>query len=277
MRSISTPPTKTTKNNETKRNQMCSTSIILFCAPKQGGIMQSSGFLDLKSLMALGLTCKANMYDELSLIVLIENEITRDHGASTMEEAIAFWRTVSSNPWLRQWFNRDWTVAASESIAVTPRMLSEATCYDVMMAKMLRTDALHRAAFFGNIESIRDILSFYPEPQQAQAVMMRDRSGGNVLHYAARAYSLQTNIHYFLDLLSESHQCLQALNMTDRSGRIVLHYAAQSGNAESVKTILALYPESHHSQILAMQDIYGGSIMHHAAESGNSEIVRFLH
>ena len=47
----------------------------LFAAPKQGGIVQSSGFLDLKSLVALGRTCKSNALDELSLIPLIENEM----------------------------------------------------------------------------------------------------------------------------------------------------------------------------------------------------------
>ena len=56
--------------------------------------MRSSGFLDLKSLMALSQTCKAHALDELSLIIFIENEMTRNHGVQTMEEAIAFWRKV---------------------------------------------------------------------------------------------------------------------------------------------------------------------------------------
>ncbi len=55
----------------------------LFSAPKRGGILQSSGFLDLKSLIALSQTAKAHAFDELSLIMLIENEITRHHNVHT--------------------------------------------------------------------------------------------------------------------------------------------------------------------------------------------------
>ena len=50
--------------------------VVLFASQKQGGILQSSGFLDLKSLMALGRTAKSNAFDELSLIRLIEHELT---------------------------------------------------------------------------------------------------------------------------------------------------------------------------------------------------------
>ncbi len=105
----------------------------LFVSPKQGGILQSSGFLDLKSLIALNLTCKAHAFDELSLIQLIENEITRYHGVRTRAEAIAFLRVVHRRLLLN---NRRNTV---ESIIIpTHEMLSAAATYDVMLAKMLR-------------------------------------------------------------------------------------------------------------------------------------------
>ncbi len=118
---------------------MCSTIIILFCAPKQGGILQSSGFLDLKSLMALGQTCKDNLIDELSLIVLIENEITRDHKVQTKEDAIALWQRVRSehSSVLKPWLDRDCTSAAP-AVNVTRDMLVEAASYEVMFAKMVR-------------------------------------------------------------------------------------------------------------------------------------------
>ncbi len=51
----------------------------LFTSPKRGGILQSSGFLHLKSLISLSQTCKSNALDELSLILYIENDITRYH------------------------------------------------------------------------------------------------------------------------------------------------------------------------------------------------------
>ena len=66
----------------------------LFAAPKQCGILQSSGYLDLGCLMALSLTAKANALDELSLIQLIEHEITRNRRVRTIDEAVALWRDV---------------------------------------------------------------------------------------------------------------------------------------------------------------------------------------
>ncbi len=69
-----------------------SSPLVLFASPKQGGILQSSGFLDLKGLMALSRTAKAHALDELSLILVIENEITRNHKCHTMEEASDFLR-----------------------------------------------------------------------------------------------------------------------------------------------------------------------------------------
>ncbi len=108
-----------------------------FVSPKRGGILQSSGFLDLKTLIALSRTCKANGYDERSLILLIDNEITRDHEVRTRGEAIAFWRDVQRNPWLRQWLNRN-SSTVDESLKYPQRMLSAAVYYDVMLSKMLR-------------------------------------------------------------------------------------------------------------------------------------------
>ncbi len=80
---------------------------VLFVAPKQGGILQSSGFLDLKSYLALSQTCKAHAFDELSLIQLIESEITLRHGCQTLEEAIDFLVNVVSRPLLKKWLERD--------------------------------------------------------------------------------------------------------------------------------------------------------------------------
>ncbi len=114
---------------------------VLFAPAKQGGILQSSGFLDLESLMALGQTCKAHAFDELSLIQLIENELTRNrHGVQSMEEAIELWRKVCrGDPLLRRWLKRDCTTAESTSIMIVTReMLRAAVSYDVMLAKMLQ-------------------------------------------------------------------------------------------------------------------------------------------
>ncbi len=109
----------------------------LFVSPKQGGILQSSGFLDLQSLMSLGLTCKAHALDELSLILLIENEITRHHQVSTLEGALHFLRGVCKRHLLRQWLHRD--DSTGTPINPTRHMICEAVCYEVMLAKMFKT------------------------------------------------------------------------------------------------------------------------------------------
>ncbi len=105
---------QTKKLIKSSTREMSHSTTTLFVSPKRGGILQSSGFLNLKSLMALGQTCKANAFDELSLILLIENEITRHHGVKTMQEAIAFWRKVNDEkeyPLFRPWLERDGSTA----------------------------------------------------------------------------------------------------------------------------------------------------------------------
>ncbi len=95
--------------------------------------------MDLQSLMALNLTCKSNAYDELSLIQLIENELTRCHGVQTIKKAKSLWRKVYRNSLLKRWMNRNDTTT-DEPIRVTRQMLSETVfqCFEVMFHKILR-------------------------------------------------------------------------------------------------------------------------------------------
>ncbi len=155
LRSCGTHTNKTKKRNKNRSITMvmCPLITILCASPKQGGILQSSGFLDLKSLMALSRTCKAHALDEQSLIQLIENEATRTHvhgGSSsvevvvkTMDEAIDFWRNIYRHrSLLKQWLERDGSGSGSgalESIKVTRDMLIDALPYEVMLVQMLRT------------------------------------------------------------------------------------------------------------------------------------------
>ncbi len=175
----------------------------LFLSPKRGGILQSSGFLDLKSLMALNRTCKANMIDELSLILLIENEITRYHGVKTLKEAIVFWRNLCRRHLLKEWLERDGTESITVT-TVTRFMFSDALSYEVMLDKMLKfvqTDSeraqllseqgpfgrtlLYRVAESGNPESLKAILALYPESERSKVVSRKDRYGWTALHYSA--------------------------------------------------------------------------------------------
>ncbi len=142
--------------------------------------MQSSGFLDMKSLIALSRTAKAHAFDELSITLLIEREITRNHKCDSIEEAIDFWRKVHRKPHLKQWLLRDKSTTVESSI-VTRGMLSRAVNYEVMFAKMLRTvpesdrlqavsekgpfgmTLLHQASLLGKLDCIKMILPLYPE------------------------------------------------------------------------------------------------------------------
>ena len=190
---------------------------LLFVAPKQGGILQSSGFLDLQSLMALSRTCKAHALDELSLILLIENEITRHHQVSTLEEAIHFLRGVYKRHLLRQWLHRD--DSTGTPINPTQHMICEAVCYDVMLAKMLKT---------------------FPESERMQIVREFDKEyDKTLLHHAAESDN-PASIKTILALYSES-DLLHAMHKKDENGWTIVRYAVSSGNIECIKLILSLY------------------------------------
>ncbi len=266
---------------------------ILFAAPKRGGILQSSGFLDLKSLMALNLTCKSNAYDELSLILLIENELTRNHGVQTIEEATSLWRKVYRNSLLKRWMNRNDTTT-DEPIRVTRQMLSETVyhCFEVMFHKMLRAvpeserlqmvrepyvtgwTLFHYAADMGNLEATRAIIDLYPEPERLHATRVQDSNGCTVLHCAAKSGSVEC-IKAILSLYPELER-LQALGSQDKMGETILHCAARSGNCESLEAILALYPKAQHLQAVGMRDTSGGTVLHHTARSDNLECINTI-
>ena len=269
---------------------------ILFASPKQGGIVQSSGFLDLRSLMALSQTCKAHALDELSLILLIENEMTRNHKCHTMEEAIAFWRMVCEYDdyqfyyLLKEWLQRDTTATDAEPIVATVAMLLDAITLgcDVMLGKMLRTIPqsqhlpmmreleaeghflLHCAANSGNVESLKIILSLYPESEWLRVANERDNSRGrSALHCAAESGNLHC-IRTLLDLYPESER-FQAVLVTSNLGETVLYCAAKSGIVECFQFILSLYPESGWLQVVSTEDKFNRT-----AESSNLDMLKFI-
>ncbi len=167
--------------------------------------MQSSGFLDLKSLMSLSRTCKAHAYDGLSLIMFIENELTRCHKCHTTQEALDYLKSLYEKKYLplKQWFERD----GKHSIRVSRRMaeLAVRRAFVVMFVKMLRTvleserlkfvsqqdllgmNLLHRAARSGNIEIIKAILAVYPESDYLSVVNLKDEFRGTVLHHVTES------------------------------------------------------------------------------------------
>ncbi len=209
-------------------------STTLFVSPKHGGILQSSGFLDLKSLMALNRTCKANMIDELGLILLVENEITRKHGIQAMKEAIDFWRLVRKiYPSLKQWLGRDNTT--TKSITVTRYMLSDAAPYEVMLSKMLRTVPT--------------------QSERLQLVNEQGAFGRTLLHRVVESNN-PDSIKTVLTLFPESER-LKVLSHEDEHGWTVLHCAARTGNPESIRFLLALYPDREHFYAVKMQTDLG--------------------
>ncbi len=265
--------------------------------------MQSSGFLDLKSLMALGQTCKAHALDEQSLILLIEHEATRYHGVETMDEVIEFWRKIyRGRPLLKRWLERDYssssnsnrTNSTAESMQVTRNMVSDALPYEVMFVKMLRTvpteserlqlvserdslgmTLLHRAAWTNRIECIKVILALYPdEAERLQAVKGRDTFRWTVLHYAASSGNPDL-IQLILVLYPESER-LQSLNMKNNDDWTVLHCVAHSGDLVCIKIILSLYPESELLQAVNTQNRRGGTVLHCVAESNKVDSIRAL-
>ena len=204
--------------------------------------------------MALSHTCKAHALDELSLILWIENEVTRNHGVQTMEEAIAFCKGMY-HPHSR-W--RPWLVCSDPHFfRVTGNLLMGAVSlhYDAMLAKLLQT--------------IRT------ESRRIRMVNERDLDGYNLLQYAARTSNVEC-IKAILSVYPESMR-LQALSTQSKDGRAVLHFAVLAGNLAAVDLILALYPESEHLQAVTMRDANGGTPLHCAARSDKSlETIKLL-
>ena len=266
----------------------------LFTSPKQGGILQSSGFLDLPSLMALSRTCKAHALDELSLLLWIENEVTRTPKCYTMEEIIYFLRELyrgESPSWLKRWLKRD---DDDHAITVTRDMLSEAVVlrYEVMVDKMLRTVPLsqlfpmvrerdhkgeimlHLAARSGKIECTATILDrLYPERERLRAVSTANQYGETVLHCAAQSSNIEC-FNKVLSIYPESER-VQAVNRQDNIGMSVLHCAAESRTFECVKTILALYADAtERLHAVSQPDKLGRNVLHCAARSDNIKCIK---
>ena len=223
----------------------------LFAPPKQGGVVQSSGFLDLRSLMALSQTCKAHALDELSLIQSIEHELTRDHKCRTMEEAIDFWKDTYRQPLLKQWLDRD----RHPLVLVVPSqgMLLAAVPYDVMFVKMLRL--IPRSVCF-------------------EVLIEKGKESRSVLHRAVNAGKHELVRAIFASLPTSEHY--QAVTIRGSYGMTTLHYAGDSGNMECIKTVLDLYPESKYSSVLCAQTGYRRTVLHCAARSNNFELIKFL-
>ncbi len=233
---------------------------ILFAPPKQGGILQSSGFLDLTSLIALSQTAKAHAFDELSLILYIENEVILDHQVRTREDAIRFLELACRRfvGWLRDgWCTRDVAHYATEFgyFVMFSKMLSTATdwgeVYAILYYALRTNNTVLRNVAGAKPESLRLILNAFPESQHWQFVSMKDRHGNTVLDYTAR-YGRPESIQFILSIYPESER-LTALCKRDEKGRTALHYVADS-LPDSVRCILTQLTESHRLQVVSMQD-----------------------
>ncbi len=245
---------------------------ILFGPPKQGGILQSSGFLDLKDLMTLKRTAKAHAFDEQSLIQLIENEVTRDHNCHTVEEAIAFCKTTWRQPWFKGWLYR------STSSVATPGQLVCALENDVMFRRMFNSipeaqifhilmekDVLHGVADSGRSEYIHLIFSKLSKEEGVNALLMkRTRDGATIVH---------SSIHHFRVLEAclahcPKALCFEVLSKKDNNGWTLLHLAAQRRRFDSMKLIWAIVNEKERGQLVFARDAFGQTALHHAAIPG---------
>ncbi len=237
------------------------------------------------------------MIDELSLILLIENELTRGHSVQTVEEAMALWKNVysRSNSLLKAWFERD-DDASGMTTTISRQMLTLAVRYEVMLGKMLRQipqveqklrlvserdkfgmTLLHRAAESGNVESIKVILALDPNPEYwfRSIVHVKDTLGGNALHCAAQSGNARA-MDLILALYPSPEQRLHAVSTMNVMGETVLCRAARSGNIECVDTVLALYPESERLQALRLQETGRATVLHHVAGSSNAACVQAI-
>ncbi len=210
--------------------------------------------------------------------MFIENEITRQYnGMDTMEEAIGFLRYVYGWSVFKEWLERDY-----ESILVSIELLSIATRYEVMLAKMLlavpteserykllsekdkqgRT-LLHDAAKSSNPESIKTVLALFPESERLNALSLKDRDGRTALYCAVSSNRVISNHSESTKLILTSFpesERLQAVCAVDNNRWTVLHRAASSKNPELIKLVLSLLSETERLQVLNMQDQYENTV-----------------
>ncbi len=259
----------------------------LFAAPKQGGILQSSGFLDFKSLMVLRRTAKATMFDEISLIQSIENELTTRHQVRTIEEALAFWRTVYGNLDLEDWIQPRGTPMIIPSFDV----MRGAVKYEVMLTKMLRLDpkcvqTLNEQCFSGftilhsattspcNTASVKAILNMVPESQRLQIVSKQCKSMHcNPLHWVS---NLEPVIAV-LEMLPASDRS-HVMSMPDIYDRSPLIWTTHPNriNDSSIETLMDLLPESERFQVVSAQDKWGMTALHCAVKLHNHNYIKII-
>ncbi len=98
----------------------------------------------------------------VSLILLIMNEVIRNHGVCTMEEAIDLWKGVYRQRQLRSW--------AAESSDICSDVMASAVHYDVTLVKMMRT---------------------VPESERFAMVSKPDENGVTLLHCAAESGKIE--------------------------------------------------------------------------------------
>ncbi len=173
-------------------------------------------------------------------------------------------------------------------------MLSVASHYEVMLAKMLRTvgptqperfqmvsekdpfgrTVLHFATKAGNLESVKTILAVHPESELLKALNLQDQFGWTALHCAAYSGNLESIRLVLAYYLTESERLRAVIVTTENSGWNVLHCAAWSGKFECLETILALYPESERFRALNTTGQQGEIVLHLVARSNNVDCIK---
>ncbi len=133
---------------------------------------------------------------------------------------------------------------------------------------------LHFAARSGNHESIKPILSLYPESERVH-VVKADSYFGTALHFAAQSGNFES-IETILSLYPESER-LHALSATVRlSGKTVLSYVAASNNIEGIKAVLSLYPESQRLLVVGKLNGGGRTMLSFMNENTRDSIMRWV-
>ncbi len=180
------------------------------------------------------------------------------------------------------------------SINFTLGLLTEDQCRQAVSTRDRNgMTPVHYAARSGDLESIRAIVAIYPESQHLEIVCMGDiggcklgQLGSNCIYSrnsaTGRALTSRKQARFewkncsalccsinfdsvrdILGSLSESERT-QVVSIVEPNEATLSHYSASSGNTESIKYTLALYPESQHLQIMNTRDSNGMTPLHWA-------------
>lgn len=248
-------------------------------------LLQDIGLVDARLHRSLSLTSRHYQLKPYTLLQLIENEITTEHGLIlparehfTEQEAYQtaiqafiasckeYYRLVNNKSVFHSWLNREGLGSA------TSHILCDAadSGYDVMLRKMLKQ--VPKEDWYWNKCLVSQSKNYYSSMNDdevydddlflpLQMPLLHWALNSNkvaVVNTVLQAYPAQ-------ERLSAIQYINQGENLDyDREGNTALHHAARCRHIEALRLLLNMYPQSEHYNVLMTRNALGNTVIQQA-------------